>query len=95
MKGTHSVHVPLAPQLSKQASQGHILNGLKTGSLISIAKLCDDDCAALFTKYSVKIFKNGMVIILGLRNVNSGLWSIPLSYPLASPAPNSPHTATK
>ena len=48
MRATHSVHIPLAPQLSPTAAKGHILDGLTTGSLISIGQLCDDDCMAIF-----------------------------------------------
>ena len=84
MKATKSVRVPLSQQLSTQASTGHVLDGLSTGSLISISKLCDDDCAALFTKYSVKIIKNGNIIIKGPRKPN-GLWHIPFA-PVTPPA---------
>ena len=48
MKATHSIKAPLSSHLSPTASTGHVLDGLSTGSLISIGKLCDDDCAALF-----------------------------------------------
>ena len=78
MKSTHSVQVPLASQLSKSAQHGHVLNGLKTGSLISIGQLCDDDCAAIFTKFNVKIIKDGNIIITGARDSQNGLWTIPL-----------------
>jgi len=50
MTPTHSVTVPLAPALSKQAQQSHVLRHLSTGSLISIGNLCDDDCTAIFSK---------------------------------------------
>ena len=79
MKATHTVSIPLAPQLSTPASSGFVLNGLTTGSLISISKLCDDDCVALFSKYDVKIIKDGRVIIVGPREKSSGLWTIPFA----------------
>ena len=47
--------VPLAKELSTKAKTGHIFDDLKSGSLISIRQLCDDECIALFTKYDVKI----------------------------------------
>ena len=78
MQATQSVKVPLSSHLSPTATTGHVLDGLTTGSLISISKLCDDDCAALFTKYNVHIVKNGSVIIKGQRN-NNGLWHIPFA----------------
>ena len=49
------------------------------GSLLYIGHLCDDDCVALFTKYDVKIYKNGQVIIVGERNATNGLWNTPLA----------------
>ena len=78
MKATHSVTVPLSSHLSPTASSGHVLECVTTSSLISIGKLCDDDYAALFTKYNVHIIKNGSIIIKGQRNYN-GLWNIPLA----------------
>jgi hypothetical protein len=79
---------------------GHIFKDLKSGSLISIGQLCDDDCIALFTKYNVKIYKDGKVIIVGERNDTNGLWNIHLppkaplpAQPPASSSPNTRHTA--
>jgi hypothetical protein len=88
MQATHSVHIPLALPLSKQAQQGHVLDGLKTGSLISIGKLCDDDCIAIFSKFNVKIIKDSQLIITGTRDDRNGLWNIPLApLPPVSPRP--------
>ena len=78
MKASQSVKVPLSSHLTPAASTGHVLDGLSTGSLISIGKLCDDDCAAMFSKYHVHIIKNGNIIIKGKRNPN-GLWNIPFA----------------
>ena len=78
MKASHSITVPLSTHLSPLATTGHVLKGLSTNSLISISKLCDDDCVALFTKYDVRIMKNGNVIIRGQRQ-NNGLWNIPFA----------------
>jgi hypothetical protein len=65
MKATHSLTVPLAPQLSATAEEGHLLNGLTNNSLVSIGKLCDDDCTAIFTKDFVRVKKDDTVIITG------------------------------
>jgi hypothetical protein len=65
--------VPLAKELSTKAKTGHIFDALKSGSLISIGQLCDDECIALFTKYDVKIYKDGKVIIVSQRNDVNGL----------------------
>jgi hypothetical protein len=69
--------LPLLRHLSLDAKDAFVLNNLKTGTLISLAKLCDDDCIAIFTKYNVKITKKAKVLITGVRSPN-GLWSIPL-----------------
>ena len=50
--------IPLTKELSTKAKTGHIFDDLKSGSLISIGQLCDDDFIALFTKYDVKIYKD-------------------------------------
>jgi hypothetical protein len=78
MKATTEATLPFPLILSKSAKRGHILPDLKTGSLISIGQLCDDDCTALFTKHHLKIFKNGTAIITGRRNTSNGLWHIPM-----------------
>ena len=72
--------LPLSKHLSDQAQNAFTLNDLKTGTLVSLAQLCDDDCIAIFSKYDVKILKNDHVIITGARMTN-GLWSIPLETP--------------
>jgi hypothetical protein len=75
------------------SSQGRPhFDNLKSGSLISIGQLCDDECVALFTKYGVKILKHGKVIITGKHNAKNGLWNIPLapkdnSSPTTQPQP--------
>ena len=56
---TQQAILPLANELSTQAKTGHIFANLKSGSLISIGQLCDDDCVALFSKYHVHIYKDG------------------------------------
>ena len=67
----------LSSQLSKPAQHAFVLDDLKTGTLISLAQLCDDDCIAVFSKYNVKILKHNEVIITGRRKAN-GLWSVPI-----------------
>ena len=80
MLSTVSGQLPLSPHLSATAQAALVLDDLQTGTLISPAQLCDDDCTALFSKYNVKIIKNNHVIIIGRRMPN-GLWSIPISPP--------------
>jgi hypothetical protein len=54
-----------------------VLDELRTGTLVSLAQICDDDCLAVFSKFDVKILKKDQVIITGVRSDN-GLWTIPL-----------------
>jgi hypothetical protein len=74
--------LPLSKKLSPTAQSAFVLDDLKTGTLLSLAQLCDDDCIAVFTRYDVKLLKNNEVIIIGKR-MSNGLWSLPI---------NSPHT---
>ncbi len=77
--------LPLSSKFSAPAQAAFVLDNLKTGTLISLAQLCDDDCIAIFTRYDVKLLKNNEVIITGKRMAN-GLWSLPFHSP-------SPHQA--
>lgn len=70
----------LSSKLSPSAQTAFVLDDLRTGTLISLAQLCDDDCIALFTKFDVKILKHNEVIITGKR-MSNGLWSIPIVSP--------------
>jgi hypothetical protein len=69
--------LPLSKKLSAAAQSAFALDDLKTGALISLAKLCDDDCIAIFNKYDVKIIKDNEIVIKGNRMPN-GSWSLPL-----------------
>ena len=72
--------LPLSSRLSATAQSAFVLDDLRTGTLVSLAQLCDDDCLAIFSKFDVKILKNDTVIITGTRTPH-GLWSIPLATP--------------
>ena len=41
---THSMQLNLHPALSSKAQKAHSFDNLKSGSLLSIGQLCDDDC---------------------------------------------------
>jgi hypothetical protein len=69
--------LPLSPLLSDTAQKAFVLDELRTGTLVSLAQICDDDCLAVFSKFDVKILKKDQVIITGVRSDN-GLWTIPL-----------------
>jgi hypothetical protein len=58
-------NLPLSPKPSFTAQSASVLDDLQTGTLISLAQLCDDDCIAIFNECDVKILKNDKVIITG------------------------------
>jgi hypothetical protein len=96
MTATHTAMINLAPQLPSTAQTAHVLPGLSTGTLISIGQLCDNDCAAIFSKYHFHIIKDGSLIIKGPRNKSYGLWTVPIaptSSPLTNPTNLPPHLA--
>ena len=55
-------------KLSSRAQSADVFNDTKTGLLVSMALLYDDDCVAIFTKFDVKILKHDRVIITGLQD---------------------------
>ena len=66
----------LSSKLSSRSQSDHVFNDTKPVSLISMGKLCDDDCVAIFTKLNMKILKHNRVIITGLWDRTNGLWDI-------------------
>jgi hypothetical protein len=76
---TKRATVSLAKESSSKAKVGHIFDGLKSGSLLSISQLCNNDCVALFAKCDVKIHKHGQIIIVGEHDPANGLWTIPIA----------------
>ena len=47
MRETQNVRIPIKKKyVSSSAQSVHILDNLKTGSLLSIGKFCDDNCVA-------------------------------------------------
>ena len=71
-----SGQIPLHYKLSKPASSAYIVPKLRNSSLLSIGKLCDDNCTAVFTKDNLFIFKNNELLIQGFRNSSDGLWDV-------------------
>ena len=48
------VQIPLSTKLSEKAQHAFLFDNLKTGSLISIGQLCDDDRIAIFPNIKSK-----------------------------------------
>ena len=65
MEAVKKVQFNLAPELSLEAQSGHTYDDLKTGTLVSVGQLANDDCNTIFSKYAAYVFKNGKIIIKG------------------------------
>jgi len=61
---THTCNLDM-PHLSKPARQGHIMPGLASHSLLSVAKLCDAGCTVEFTMIGCNITYRGKQIVCG------------------------------
>ena len=63
---------------------------LTSASLISIVKLCDAGFQAIFDKDTVKITRDGKIILQGYRNLVNNLWEIILGKKTTAPQTTSP-----
>ena len=77
ISSTHDGFLPIY-SVSKHATSSTIFPDLTNASLLSIGKLCDDNCAAVFTKNKLQVIKNNKLILEGTRNFSDGLWDVPL-----------------
>ena len=68
--------LPLASILSEKSRTAHVFKGLTNASLISIGRLCDDGCVAVFDKRDLRVFKRYKLVLKGQRNFTDGLWDI-------------------
>ena len=55
-----------------------VLPELRSLSLISIGQLCDDNCKVLLITKKLYAIKEVDIILEGNRNLNDGLWDIPI-----------------
>ena len=58
LQGSEMGTLPFDPGISQKACEGKVLPGLKSSSLISIGKLCDDGCKVLFDDERMYAIKN-------------------------------------
>jgi hypothetical protein len=72
-------------ELSKAARLVHLFPDLK-GSLLSFGPLCDDGCIIVLDKSTVKITKNGKLILAGTRSGSNQLWYMDLDSDTSSPS---------
>ena len=80
-----SSHITLIPQhnLPDKARQAHIFPGLQK-PLISISKLCDNNCISVFDEKRVTIFEKltRQIVMQGHRDPNTTLYMINMAAPL-------------
>ena len=62
MQSTHTASLPI-PSLPAAATKDHVFNSLASGSLLSVGKLSDHQCTAIFTADKVAIHKNKNIVI--------------------------------
>ena len=75
----HSSHVcditiPGLPQVLT----GHVVPHLAIASLMGIRPLCDAGCTVTFDKEKCDVIYNGNVILRGIKDVSTGLWTLPI-----------------
>jgi acyl-CoA thioesterase len=65
------------PNVPERANEARVFNSLKSGNLLSIGQLCDNDCTATFQKEKVIIRnKKQEEILQGPRDDKTGLWTV-------------------
>ena len=91
IKSTHCCDITI-PGLPKILT-GHIVPSLSIASLIGVRVLCDAGCTVTFCKKHCDIIYNGKTIILkGLKDPTTNLWTIPLNTNLKTPPQTSEST---
>ena len=70
--------LPLSDDLSPTARTATILPELKSSSLISLGRLCDDGCNIFLNYAKLYAIKNKKIVLEGTRNHRDGLWDIPI-----------------
>ena len=91
---TKKAILPLSNKLTEKSRLAFSFDNLKSGSLISIGQLCNDDCITILTKYDVQIIRHNEILIRG-KQTDNGLWKIPLSKNKHTLVSNPPETAAQ
>lgn len=77
---THTGTLQL-PNVPTAACQADILPSLRSGSLVSIGKLCDHGCTAVFSKDKVEIHNADSALVAQGPRAPTGLWHLELETP--------------
>ena len=90
IQSTHSGTLPFGSRLSRMASKALVFPGLQNESLLSIGKLCDNNCTEILTKDSVFVMKDEDLIMHGKQNHMDKLWDIKLPSHQPNISPSTP-----
>ena len=70
--------ITTASNTFRTGKKGHILQNLKSASLVAMGSLCDDGCTVILTDKDLRAINNNKVVLRGWRNQRDNLWDIPL-----------------
>jgi hypothetical protein len=85
IQSSHTCTLDL-PTLPKNSKQAHILPGLASHSLLSIAQFCDHGCIVQFSRDNCRVLHNKTLLLEGPRDPATNLWLLPLQ-PQPDPLP--------
>jgi hypothetical protein len=78
MDSTHTVSIDI-PELSRAASIAHIFRVMVNQSLLLVGQVFNEGYSVIFKIDAVAFYKpNGVQILRGARDLNTGLWRINL-----------------
>ena len=67
------------PNVPTEAKDAHIFPAMSNNlGLVSVGKLCDQDCEALFKKDKVIVSRHDEILLTGHRDKKRNLWMVPL-----------------
>jgi hypothetical protein len=74
--------LPNLPQVSNECKTIQICPANQNAMLISLGRLCDDDCIAVINKYLTVVYKDSSPIIKAPRCPRMGMYLVNLNNPL-------------
>ena len=78
VRSSHIAELDL-PLLPRGGREAHIVPGLASHSLVSVVKLCNAGCQVEIKDLSCEIRYRGKLIVQCSKDVNTGLWMMPLT----------------
>ena len=84
VRSSHIAELDL-PLLPRGGREAHIVNWLASHSLVSVVKLCNAGCQVDVKDISCEIRYRGKTIVQCSKDVNTGLWMMPLTNGMEKP----------